>query len=172
MNTELMIKAQTLLYSHTDKLEALVVALESVCLKSNTEVPDTSTHPLINYTVSEKDIGSLVKLWDATEAGAFTSFLTSLDKDKVDLHYGNKDAWWDNAKPYTDNIKLHFKPWVATEEGGMPSDVKSGDCVAWLNAQGGVTVTCDPEHYKWRANEELTIIGYCKLSFVNPILEK
>ena len=104
MNTELMIKAQTLLYSHTDKLEALVVALESVCLKSNTEVPDTSTHPLINYTVSEKDIGSLVYLWDVVDYG-FSDFLADVDKYKVDLNYGNREAWWDNAKPYTDTFK-------------------------------------------------------------------
>jgi len=174
MNTELMVKAQTLLYSHIDKLEALVEALESVCSESNTEVPETPIHPLINYTVSEKDIGSLVKLWDTTEVNSLTSFLTSVDTDEINLHYGNKDNYWDNAKPYTDTIKLHFKPWVAIEGIGMPSDVASGDCVYVLFNDGRIEGDCNPEDWIWDNSNAVhcTIIGYCKLSFVNPVLEK
>lgn len=173
MNTELMIKAQTLLYSHTDKLEALVVALESVCLKSNTEVPDTSTHPLINYTVSEKDIGSLVYLWDVVDYG-FSDFLADVDKYKVDLNYGNREAWWDNAKPYTDTFKLHFKPWVATSENKMPTDVASGDLVYVLFNNGEIKGDCNPEDWIWSVNKLINtpIVGYCHIKFVNPILEK
>lgn len=173
MNTELMIKAQTLLYSHTDKLEALVVALESVCLESNTEVPDTSTHPLINYTVSEKDIGSLVYLWDVVDYG-FSDFLADVDKYKVDLNYGNREAWWDNAKPYTDTFKLHFKPWVVTSENKMPTDVASGDLVYVLFSNGEVKGHCNPEDWIWSVNKLINtpIVGYCHIKFVNPILEK
>jgi hypothetical protein len=173
MNTELMVKAQTLLYSNTDKLKALVEALESVCNESNTEVPEIPKHPLINYTVSEKDIGSLVKLWDTTEAGAFTSFLTSIDKGKVDLHYGNKDAWWDNAEPYTDTFKLHFKPWVPTEEDVPPKELK--DCVGFavLLENGGIVVSMSPNYVFWDKDKgNSSIVGYCKLDFVNPILDK
>lgn len=173
MNTELMIKAQTLLYSNTDKLEALVEALESVCNESNTEVPETSKHPLIDYTVSEKDIGSLVKLWDSVEAGAFTSFLTSVDKDRLSFCYGNKDAWWDNAKPYTDSIKLHFKPWVPTEEDVPPKELK--DCVGFavLLENGDIVVSMSPNYFFWdKDTGNYSIVGYCKLDFVNPILDK
>jgi len=172
MNTELMTKVQTLIYSNQDKLEQLVEALESVCDVSNTILATKAKHPLEDYIVSEKDIGSLVKLWDVTEAGAFTSFLTSVDKEKVDSHYGNKDAWWDNAKPFTDTIKLHFKPFVATEDSKMPSELKYGAWVAVLLDNGAIDISEDANDFIWGSGNELDIVGYQVLSFVNPILDK
>jgi hypothetical protein len=172
MNTALMTQIQTLIYSNQDRLEALVEALEGVCKEGNTEVSPTPKHPLINYTVSEKDIGSLVKLWDTTEAGAFMSILTSIDKEKVDLHYGNKDAWWDNAKPFTDTIKLHFHPFVATENSEMPSELEYPAWVAVLLANGVIDISEDASDFIWRSGCEFDIVGYQILSFVNPILDK
>lgn len=176
MNTDLMTKLQTLIYSNQDRLEALVEALESVCkeggIVDTTTVATTPKHPLIPYTVSEKDIGSLVKLWDTSEAGAFISILTSVHKEKVDLQYGNKDAWWDNAKPFTDIIKLHFKPFVATEDSKMPNELKNANWVAILLDNGVVDISEDASDFIWTSGNQFNIVGYQIISFINPVLEK
>lgn len=173
MNTELMIKAQTLLYSNTDKLEALVEALESVCNESNTNVPETPKHPLINYTVSEKDIGSLVKLWDSSEGYAVSSLLVDLDEEGDQPYASRGDTWWESCSPYRDTIKLHFKPWVPTEEDVPPKELK--DCVGFavLLENGDIVVSMSPNYFFWDKDKgNYSIVGYCKLDFVNPILDK
>lgn len=173
MNTELMVKAQTLLYSNTDKLEALVGALESVCNESNTNVPETAKHPLINYTVSEKDIGSLVKLWDSVEEYAINGILVDLDEEGDQPYASRKDIWWQSCSPNTDTIKLHFKPWVPTEEDVPPKELK--DCVGFavLLENGDIVVSMSPNYFFWHKHKgNSSIVGYCKLDFVNPILDK
>ena len=171
MNTELMVKAQVLLYSNTDKLEALVEALESVCNEGNTNVPKTTKHPLIDYTVSEKDIGSLVKLWDSAEAYAIDGILVELDEEELQPYASRRDMWWESCSPYRDNIKLHFKPWIPTDEDVPPKELK--DCVGFavLFENGDTTVSVSPNYFFWNKGNS-SIVGYCKLDFVNPILDK
>lgn len=78
MNTDLMTKLQTLIYSNQDKLEQLVEALESVCEMGNTIVAPKAKHPLEDYTISEKDIGSNVHYDDVEVKGERSGILKKI----------------------------------------------------------------------------------------------
>jgi hypothetical protein len=170
MNTDLMTKLQTLIYSNQDKLEQLVEALESVCKESNTTVAPEAKHPLEDYTISEKDIGALVFIDGKVSPKPVTHFM--LDDKYV---FNNREGIWykDDFKPYTDSIKLHFKPHYATEGSSAPSELVEGRWVAVLFENGTIDITEDYTDFFWAASgHSCNIIGYQILSFVNPILEK
>ena len=173
MNTELMSKVQTLIYSNQDKLEQLVEALESVCNESNITVTPEPVialkHPLEDYTVSEKDIGSLVFIEGRVSPKPVTHRL--LDDDYV---FRNHVGVWykDDFKPYIDTIKLHFKPFYATKDSEMPSELKDGVWVAVLLDNGVIYISEDASDFIWRSGNQYDTVGYQVLSFVNPVLDK
>jgi len=171
MNTDLMTKLQTLIYSNQDKLEQLVEALESVCELGNTIVAPKAKHPLEDYTISEKDIGALVFIEGKVSPKPVTHMM--LDGDYI---YNNREGVWykDDFKPYTNTIKLHFRPFHATRDSEMPSQILKTDCIAMLFSNGIVDVTNSPDSYYWKDDGDgcCVIIGYQILSFVNPVLEK
>ncbi len=179
MNTDLMIKLQTLIHSNQDKLEQLVEALESYCKGACNEnniikYPWVPRHPYDDYKVSEKDIGSVVKLWDHhLHNKSPCSVLTRLNTTKACLNYGDVDAWWNKAAPYTDIIKLHFNPYYATADSEMPSELHRGMWIALLFNTGTIDITDCPDDHYWRNNEDFQyIVGYQVLQFVNPVLDK
>ena len=171
MNTDLMTKLQTLIYSNQDKLEQLVEALESVCELGNTIVAPKAKHPLEDYTISEKDIGALVFIEGKVSPKPVTHMM--LDGDYI---YNNREGVWykDDFKPYTNTIKLHFRPFHATRDSEMPSELVEGIWVALLFSDGTTEVTEHADSYYWKdcGDGACTIVGYQVLSFVNPILEK
>lgn len=173
MNTALMTQIQTLIYSNQDKLEQLVEALESVCEQGNTTVAPKAKHPLEDYTISEKAIGSVVTFGDSegtmNKAGILTDFAANLGF----VPYEVVGCHWRYAVPYTNTVKLHFRPFHATKDNDMPGDVKAGTWTAILIENGVIGITRDPHLYCWKdSGEGDAIIGYQILSFVNPVLEK
>lgn len=164
-----MTQIQTLIYSNQDKLEQLVEALEGVCKESNTTVAPKVKHPLEGYTISEKDIGSLFLVDDEC-----LDLLSGVGDRFVGMRYCGSHYSWE-IKPYTDTIKLHFRPFHATRDSEMPSQVLKTDCIAMLFSNGTIDVTNSPDsYYYWKDDGDgcCVIIGYQILSFVNPVLEK
>lgn len=170
MNTDLMTKLQTLIYSNQDRLQQLVEALESVCSKSNTTVATepkvAPKHPLDDYTISEKDVGSLFLVDDE-----YLDLLSGVGDRFVGMRDCGSHYSWE-IKPYTNTIKLHFRPFHATEDSKMPSELKHGTWVAVLLDNGVIDISEDASAFIWRSGCECVIIGYQILSFVNPVLDK
>lgn len=174
MNTALMTQIQTLIYSNQDKLEQLVEALESVCELGNTIVAPKAKHPLEGYTISEKDIGSVVTFGDSEGTMNKDGLLTDFATNRGSIPYEVVGCHWRYAVPYTNTVKLHFRPFHATKDSAMPSQVLKTDCIAMLFSNGTIDVTNSPDSYYWKDDGDgcCVIIGYQILSFVNPVLEK
>jgi hypothetical protein len=176
MNTDLMTKLQTLIYSNQDKLEQLVGALENVCNESSTVMTPKYTwapkNPYDDYVVSEKDVGSIVKLWNNGSTPRHR-ILARLDTNFEVRNYSDGGVWWDNAAPCTDPVKLNFKPFYATADSEMPSELHSGMWIALLFNEGAIDITDCPDNYGWSYHEGFQyIVGYQVLQFVNPVLDK
>lgn len=174
MNTDLMTKLQTLIYSNQDKLEQLVEALESVCELGNTTVAPKGKHPLEDYTISEKAIGSVVTFGHSEGTMNKAGILTDLAAKSAGVPYEVVGCHWRYAVPYADTVKLHFRPFHATKDSAMPDELVHTDWVALLFNCGYITVTEYPAASDWALNEDNkgVIIGYQILSFVNPVSDK
>ena len=165
-NIEQMLKAQELIYSNTDKLESIITAIESVLSPTigdrNTVVaPEEEKAPKRwweDYTWGEKDMGSLVM-------DANGSLYLLPDWAVLPLQ----------AVTPVHDTKLHFKPWIA-KEGKIPEDL--GEFIAILWQDGEIEVAkvedLDLECVFSPASDadffHLEVVGYCNLTFVNPIL--
>lgn len=184
MNEQLQ-KGLDLLISHsqdTMALEQLVAAMEA-CLEGGqydgsgvdgsglVEAPAQPKHPLEDYQITEKDIGSLVTAWDD---GSHTSSnihakLVGLERwNQFEYHLGFGS--WQRAKPYLDPIALHFIPYYATETSVAPDDLGEHFAVLWND--GDVTVYNDTESFdEWQNyNDDYEyVVGYRPLKFVNPL---
>jgi len=180
MNTGLI---QTLLET-VQALQASVKAIEAKLIPPGSVVPTPPTeapesglqaveesikkHPLEDYKITEKDIGSLVSAWDDTLPSEPTGMvLTDCSGDYGEFESVNE--YYDYAKPYLDPVSLHFKPWHATEEDVPPSDLEDGKWYAMLMEDGSIDISCYPTEWNWNSDDS-PIIGYRPLSFVNPIL--
>jgi len=176
MNTALMTKLQTLIYSNQDKLEALVGALESVCKEENATVAPEAIHPLESTVLSKKDIGSLVHYWDGGDMNVGTGAVLRHIHEGEEYKYHVGSLVWTDASPYRGAIKLHFKPHYATEDSERPSELTKPAVQVWvamLFNGGNIIVSPRTDPYSWKIVEDCPyVIGYQVLSFVNPILEK
>lgn len=180
---------QTML-SSVQALQASVKAIEakldnpaSMVVPTSTEAPESGLqaveepikkHPLEDYKITEKDIGSLVLVWDDVDQD--DASVTSLGDVREEGHYPVKShngCGWQYAKPYLDTVALHFKPWYATEEDIPPPDVKNGEFVAILLEDGEIRIDDTPREWNWANNViGFRIVGYRPLSFVNPIVDE
>lgn len=169
-------------------LEALVQALEAtlegkqydgsgVVLEAAVEAPIKPKHPLEDYKITEKDIGSLVVLSD--RGGDSHLVETVLCEVGADLDYPYKDSRdfaWQRARPHLDPISLHFKPFYATADSKAPDDLGDiGYAVLWNDGDISVYDNTDEiDENAWHivgdCEDEQYIIGYRPLSFVNPLL--
>ena len=131
-------------------------------------------HPLEDYKITEKDIGSLVLVWDGVKP--VNANITNLGDVREEGHFPVKSydgCGWQYAIPHLDPISLHFKPWYATEEDIPPPDVKNGEFVAILLEDGEIRIDDTPREWNWANNViGFRIVGYRPLSFVNPILDE
>ena len=164
-------------------LEALVQALEAtlegkqyygsgVVLEAAVEAVAKPKHPLEDYKITEKDIGSLVAAWDDAECLSRAGSLSKVVWNDYPFEMENGTSW-KHAKPHLDPISLHFKPFYATEEDIPPSDVKNGEFVAILLEDGEIRIDDTPREWNWANNViGFRIVGYRPLSFVNPILDE
>lgn len=176
-NIEQMVKAQFLLYSNLDKLESIITAIESVLSptmgEGNTPVsPEEEKAPKRwweDYTWGEKDVGSLFYLND----NIFKA--DAVYGDEV-IVVGGYEFEENVIERYADDIKLHFKPWIA-EERKVPEDLAQNFAV--LFDAGGVSIYSGEYdeinlHNLFAPKADpiygIEVVGYCNLAFVNPIL--
>lgn len=187
MNTGLI---QTLLES-VQALQASVKAIEAkldnpatMAVPTSTEAPESGLqavelptakeaikkHPLEDYKITEKDVGSLVAAWDDAECLGRAGSLSKVVWNDYPFEMENGNSW-KHAKPYLDPVALHFKPFYATEEDIPPSDLEDGKWYAMLMEDGSIDISCYPTEWNWNSDDS-PIIGYRPLSFVNPILDE
>lgn len=196
--TDTLAKALSLINSKstdTIALEALVKAMEGVLNEGEYEgsgagedgLEDADIgcnepaykHPLEDYRVSQKDVGSVVEVWDGNHGKLTVSspvVLRGVATNESKLPFVAVRTHWEHSVPYRGPIKLHFKPYHATPDSKAPEDLLDGDpeFVALLWDNGSVMVK-----YAWSIRDsdfwELDpierIVGYCPLFFVNPILD-
>ena len=167
-NFEQMIKVQTLIASHPDKLESILTAIESVLSpiadEGNSEVAVEEEKP---YKWSKKDVNSFCY----EDVGGYPGpeVIRGIDSDG-DIETENSYYSPQEIKPYTETIKLHFKPWKA-KKGIIPEDLS--DHVALLFADGDTLATNDgnPDYWLPETDPEnpfdSEVVGYCNLDFVN-----
>jgi hypothetical protein len=192
--TDTLAKALSLINSKstdTIALEALVKVMERVLTEGGYEGSGVGEsgleeagigsnepiykHPLEDYTVSQKDIGSVVTVWDRYSHNSEVTIL----KDVVlynNLPFQTENSSYTYAAPYRGPIKLHFKPYHATPDSKDPEDLLDGDpefiALLWDNGMVNVKYTwsiADSSFWKFDPTEH--IVGYCPLFFVNPILD-
>ena len=138
-----------------EQIEKLEAELASLRQKKDT------LNPLVGYKLSERDIGSLVNVWDADEYKV-PKLLDGISPNKhAKSRFLATGSTWINAEPYLGPISLHFIPFFSTEETPIPP---CGDCefVFYLHANGiisNVVVPCLGS----------PIIGYRVVSFINPV---
>lgn len=145
----------------TEALESELQAVEEPIKK----------HPLEDYKITEKDIGSLVVLSDPGGHRNIKASILLEIEDDLAFPYKDGRFAWQHAKPYLDPVALHFKPWHATDEDVPPSDLKDGKWYAMLMEDGSIDISCYPTEWNWNSDDS-PIIGYRPLSFVNPILDE
>lgn len=176
---------QTML-SSVQALQASVKAIEakldnpaSMVVPTSTEAPESGLqaveepikkHPLEDYKITEKDVGSLVAALDDAECLSRAGSLSKVVWNDYPFEMENGTSW-KHAKPYLDPVALHFKPWHATEEDVPPSDLEDGKWYAMLMEDGSIDISCYPTEWNWNSGDS-PIIGYRPLSFVNPILDE
>ena len=175
--TDNLQKALHILTSNPLALEALVEAMEACLegkqydgsgdsLKAAVEAEIKPKHPLEDYKITEKDVGSLVLFGDNGHVDILTGHGT-------DSHwpFETADDSYSYAEPHLDPIALHFKPFYATPDSVAPDDL--GEHFAVLFNDGDVVLAQGFECVTfWRhygdVGEEY-IIGYRPLKFVNPL---
>lgn len=165
-------------------LEELVKAME-ICLGGKeygssgvdgsglVEAPTQPKHPLEDYQITEKDIGSLVVFGGDEWHVPFAGPLLGIDEEDG---YISGESYQDKAKPCLDPIALHFIPFYATPNSVPPEDIGNHFAVLWNDGRENVynNFSCEWEEDDWRnygLNDEGYIIGYRPLKFVNPLEE-
>lgn len=169
-NTKL-IELMTIAASNTDFLDKIISATKLIVTDTDTS-SETKNE---KYEVSEKDIGSLCYFTDCEhDNDDYVGVLTKIAPFNQPYKELMGD-YWTHCKPYTDAIKLHFKPFTATNNSGKPSDCS--DEYALLMSNGDMVFSSRNFHLpdgiflkNWRSDRH--VIGYCPLCFVNPILDK
>lgn len=127
-------------------------------------------HPLEDYEVTEKDVGSLVYVWDAGDEE-----YPNLDKllvynVKAEFYpYAATVGNYRYAKPYLDPIALHFIQFYATENSVAPDDLGKHYAVLWSNGDIELVLNVYKVDWTHKKLDELWIIGYRPLKFVNPL---
>lgn len=158
-------------------LEELVKAME-ICLGGKeygsggvdgsglVEAPTQPKHPLEDYQITEKDIGSLVVFGGDEWHVPFAGPLLGIDEEDG---YISGESYQDKAKPCLDPIALHFIPFYATEDSVAPDDLGEHYAVLWSNGDIELVLNVYNEDWTHKKLDELWIIGYRPLKFVNPL---
>lgn len=157
--------------SNADFLDEIISAAKSVI----TDADLSSEAKNEKYEVSEKDVGSLCHFTDyENDDDTYVGLLTGITSPD-EQPYESDGCHWVYCKPYTDTLKLHFKPFTATETSSKPLDCS--DEYALLMSNGDMVFSSRNSHLpngiflkNWRGDRH--VIGYCPLRFVNPILDK
>jgi hypothetical protein len=163
-------------------LEALVKAMET-CLEGEeygSSGVDGSglvgaeikpKHPLEDYEVTEKDIGSLVYVWDAgDEEYPKLDKLLGYCAEAEFYPYVADSANYRYSKPYLDPIALYFIPFYATENSVAPDDLGQHFAVLW--SDGRISALSETWGKLWTKDEDQPYaVGYRPLKFVNPLEE-
>lgn len=182
--TDTLRKAMAILIANPTALEELVKAMEA-CLEGKeydgsggdgsglVEAPTQPKHPLEDYQITEKDIGSLVVFSGDEWHVPFAGPLLGIDEEDG---YISGESYQDKAKPCLDPIALHFIPFYATPNSVPPEDLGNHFAVLWNDGRENVynNFSCEWEEDDWRnygLNDEGYIIGYRPLKFVNPLEE-
>jgi hypothetical protein len=121
--------------------------------------------------ISHEDIGSIIYYGDEENDNLDNIGILD-DINRYDPAFRVDESNWLYAKPYTDPVKLHFKPFIATKDSRPPSELGEGTWVAMLMNTGDIQITDDPYTYCWESATYVNemIVGYQVLSFVNPVL--
>ncbi len=128
-------------------------------------------HPLEDYQITEKDVGSLVLvassiLYPEWRGGV----LVGADDGSDGLPYNVMGDWWRYAKPHLDTISLHFKPYYATPDSAAPDDLGEHFAVLWNDGDVILKGGLNPSEWRYYGDVgEPYIIGYRPLNFVNPL---
>ena len=129
-------------------------------------------HPLEDYEVTEKDVGSLVCVWDAgDEEYPKLDKLLGYSAEAEFYPYVADSSNYRYIKPYLDPIALHFIPFYATEDSVAPDDLGEHYAVLWNNGDIELVLNVYNEDWTHKKLDELWIIGYRPLKFVNPLEE-
>jgi hypothetical protein len=138
--------------------------------------PEKAKHPLEDYEITKKDVGSLVRIWDgdggAGSDGYYGGTLLSVDEDSRYFRFDCGATCWEHAAPYLDPIALHFKAFYATEDSVAPDDLGEHFAVLWSNGDIELALNVyNNNNNDWthKKLDELWIIGYRPLKFVNPL---
>lgn len=161
-------------------LEELVKAMEACLegkeygssednLEAAVEAPVQPKHPLEDYEVTEKDVGSLVYVWDTgCEGYPKLEKLLGYSAKAESYSYVTDSTNYSYSKPYLDPITLHFKPFYATEDSVAPDDLGEHYAVLWSNGDIELILNVYSESWTREKLDEFWIIGYRPLKFVNP----
>jgi hypothetical protein len=133
-------------------------------------------HPLEDYEVTEKDVGSLVYVWDAgDERYPKLDKLLGYSAEAEFYPYVADSSNYRCAKPCLDTIALHFIPFYATENSVAPDDLGEHFAVLWSNGDIELALNAynNNNNNDWthKKLDEFWIIGYRPLKFVNPLEE-
>lgn len=159
-----------------DAFEELESALAEVVAE------DKVKHPLEDYQISQKDVGSLLEFFDdlkfdydgLARIGTLKGSLDPLDHEYTYLD--NTDTPWQYARPYLGELKLHFIPHHAADPGVIPPELLAGnfDAIVSLWDDGTIFMMDEidqDDEYLWSSYGEHSIVGYLPLNFVNPLKE-
>jgi hypothetical protein len=154
-------------------LEELVKAMET-CLEGKeydgsgvdgsglVEAEIKPKHPLEDYKITEKDVGSLVWYSPQSDFGDFPNYdilSTAHSKDSY-------QRW----QPVLDTVKLFFRPFYATEDSVAPDDLGEHYAVLW--SDGRISALSETWGELWTKDEDQPYaVGYRPLKFVNPLEE-
>ena len=128
-------------------------------------------HPLEDYEVTERDVGSLVYCVDYCEDQFWIHQKLSGYHPESDYPFETDLESFRCAKPYLDPISLHFKPFYATEDSVAPDDLGQHYAVLWSNGDIELVLNVYNESWTREKLDEFWIIGYRPLKFVNPLEE-
>ena len=163
-------------------LEALVEAMQACLegeqydgigcsgdsLKATVEAPVKPKHPLEDYQITEKDVGSLVLVSDSGD-GKIRE-LGKIDANSNEYPFEDTSGYgWKHAKPHLDPIKLHFRPFYATSDSVAPDDLGEHFAVLWSNGEIELALNVYNNDWTHKKLDEFWIIGYRPLNFVNPL---
>lgn len=173
--TDTLRKAMAILIANPAALEELVKAMEA-CLEDKeygssgvdgsglVEATVRLKHPLEDYQITEKDVGSLVLVGEG-----YIGVLSGYGADPL-WPFETADDDYSCAEPYTASVALHFIPFYATEDSVAPGDL--GDHFAVLWSDGRISALSETWGELWTKDEDQPYaVGYRPLKFVNPLEE-
>lgn len=158
---------------HTEGLQAHLEGKQydgsGVVTQGHTEAPVQPKHPLEDYQITEKDVGSLC-VFTRSGVGEI-NILHTFDNGDTDYPFRTKGGYWRrSAEPYLDPIKLHFIPYYATPDSVAPDDLGEHFAVLWNDGDVILKGGLNPSEWRYYGDVgEPYIIGYRPLNFVNPL---